>query len=384
MPVKKIVFYIMCAILAIMIIISGITIGKASALVQGILNPEVPTEAPTSSATGATEETEGTEGSTPPTDPPVSSKPTDGPEETLHQHTYTVHQTSPATCTEEGYTLYKCDCGDIETRDMVDALGHSYGAGQVISSCTEESYTKYTCSRCGHIEKRNITPAAGHKFDIVEEFPATCENDAYTIRKCSNPNCSESETEFLSGTSLGGHDFSVLKEEVEATCTENGYKLFTCANPGCTAEPHKETVNATGHKFIKWEESGDGMKTVCEKDGCDAAIHSSELEITDDWSSEDGSYYVIEVGTKDIRRLYTYDIEDKRSDSERTQNPVDYSEIDPKEGLIVKYTSALGDQRIPLGFTNDKLIIEAAPSTPAPTEGSSEAPDSGGPGEPNE
>ena len=387
MPVKKIVFYIMCAILAITIIISGITIGKASALIQGILNPQSPSEVPTSSATGTTEDAEN---STPPTDTSAPSETTEGSKEPQHQHTYTTYQVSPATCTEEGYTLYKCDCGDIETRDVVDALGHSYGAGQVFSFCVDkQGYTQYICSRCNHIDKRDFTDPTGHKFDIiVEEFPATCEKDAYTVRKCSNPNCNESETEILTGTSFGGHDFSVLKEEVKATCTENGYKLFTCANPGCTAEPHKEIINATGHKFIQWEESGNGMKTVCEKDGCDVSIHSSELEITDDWSrdSDDGSYryYVIELGTKNIRRLYTYDIEDKRSESERTQNPVDYSEIDLKEGLIVKYASALGDQRIPLGFTNDKLIIEAAPSAPVPTEGASEAPDPGEPGDPGD
>ena len=377
MPVKKIVFYVMSALLAIMIVISGITIGKASALVQGILNPAPPASEPTASVTDTTEATDSTDSTkqTDATEPSGSVTPTDGPTETEHQHSYTVYESSPATCIEEGHTLYKCDCGDIETRDVVAALGHSYGAGQVVSSCTEESYTKYECSRCGHVDKRNITPASGHKFDLVEEFPATCTEDAYTVRKCSNPGCSESETEFLSGTSLGGHDYSVLKEEVKPTCTESGYTLYTCANPGCTAEPQKEEISPTGHTFGQWQNTANGKQNKCQNEGCNVTITTDQLQITKEYRSEDGSLYVIEVGTginaTDIRRLYTYDIEDNRSKAERDTNKLNYR-FDSASGLVVEYKDGPGKlQTITLGFTNTSTTIE---TTSKPTESSTEPP----------
>ena len=353
MPVKKIVFYVMCALLAIMIVVSGITIGKAGILVQSILNPAPPVTDTTVSTT------EGTEDTTDATDPPETNAPTSGTVDSSHQHSYSVHQTSPATCTEGGYTLYKCSCGDVETRDMVDALGHSYGIGQVIVSCTEDGYTKYECTRCGHIDKRNPTEAAGHKFDIEQQLPATCTDDAAIIRKCSNPNCTETETEFITGTSLGGHDYSILVKEVAATCTEDGYKVYRCANSGCDSENTTDNVQAEGHKFIAWFDSGDGKKTVCEKSSCNVSVHSSELKITDQLRNDDGSYYVIEIGTNDIRRLYTYNIADNRSAEDRTQNPLDYSQIDPKQGLLVTYAASGGEQQYTLGFCNCTMTIAA-------------------------
>ena len=342
MNIKKIVFYVMCALLAIMIIVAGITIGKAGALVGSILNPAPPATDSTVSTT------EGTEASTDATDPPETNAPTSGTVDSNHKHSYEEFQSSPATCTEDGYTLYKCGCGDVETRDVVDALGHSYGVGKVITSCTEECYTKYECSRCGHVDKRDVTMGAGHKFDIEEEIPADCENDACIIRKCSNPNCTETETEFITGTSLGGHNYSILVEEVKATCTSDGHKVYRCSNNGCTAKPKiDDIVQAEGHKFIEWFESGSGMKTVCEKANCNVAVHSSELEITNAYQS-----------ATDLHRIYSYTIIDNRSEADKEANKLSYS-LDPKHGLLVEYLDALGsEQKTALGFKDNSLTIE--------------------------
>lgn len=359
MTTKKIVFIVMCAILAIMIIVAGIAIAKVGALAQSILDPADPT-------TGSTSASDATQSTTDDPAPTGTIEATDG---TDHVHAYTKISSTPATCNEEGQTVYKCSCGDTDI-EVIPALSHSYGPGQVIFSCEEGDYTKYECSKCGHIEKRNETEPTGHKLVITQETPATCEEQASTSYKCTNNNCNYTETVFT-GTPLG-HSFTNKLETVAVTCTTDGYTLYSCTNDGCTAEPKKtDIISAEGHKFIKWEESGSDMKTVCEKSGCDVTVHSSELEITDEWCSEDGSYYVIEVGTKDIRRLYTYDIEDKRSSNEREQNPIDYKQIHQKEGLIIQYTDpALGPQHIALGFTNYKHTIESStPTAPGDSQG---------------
>jgi hypothetical protein len=52
-----------------------------------------------------------------------------------HIHSYTA-VTTPATCTEQGYTTYTCSgCDDVYVDDYTTALGHDYLGG--------------TCTRCG-------------------------------------------------------------------------------------------------------------------------------------------------------------------------------------------------------------------------------------------
>ena len=56
--------------------------------------------------------------------------------EPVHTHAYTTVVTPP-TCTEKGYTTYRCSCGDNYVDDYKDALGHDYQNG--------------VCSRCGAV-----------------------------------------------------------------------------------------------------------------------------------------------------------------------------------------------------------------------------------------
>lgn len=48
-----------------------------------------------------------------------------------HEHSCSTAVTQP-TCTERGYTTYKCECGDSYINDYVDATGHSYLDGKCI------------------------------------------------------------------------------------------------------------------------------------------------------------------------------------------------------------------------------------------------------------
>ncbi|MBQ7689014.1 MAG: hypothetical protein IJT27_07345 [Clostridia bacterium] len=58
----------------------------------------------------------------------------------LAAHSFTVQvNTVVPTCTEEGYTVYKCAaCDETENRDFVDALGHDYNEDGVCTRCGEE------------------------------------------------------------------------------------------------------------------------------------------------------------------------------------------------------------------------------------------------------
>lgn len=64
-----------------------------------------------------------------------------------HEHDYTAAVVEP-TCTEQGYTLHNCSCGDSYKDTFVAALGHDYQMTLVPATDTEKGYELYTCTRC--------------------------------------------------------------------------------------------------------------------------------------------------------------------------------------------------------------------------------------------
>ncbi|MBR3894045.1 MAG: hypothetical protein IKJ35_02745, partial [Clostridia bacterium] len=70
-----------------------------------------------------------------------------------------------ATCTEGGYTVYTCACGDTYTDDVTEPLGHNEIATVKAPTCTEGGYTTYTCTRCDAAPRvENHTSELGHKL----------------------------------------------------------------------------------------------------------------------------------------------------------------------------------------------------------------------------
>lgn len=76
-----------------------------------------------------------------------------------HTHNYSATTVSP-TCTEEGYTLHRCNCGDSYKDTRKDEYGHSFGAWQQEKAPTydEEGIETRKCLRnnCTYTETRNI------------------------------------------------------------------------------------------------------------------------------------------------------------------------------------------------------------------------------------
>ena len=68
------------------------------------------------------------------------------------KHTYVPVKNTKATCTNNGYVVYRCKCGD-EYTCYSDALGHSYRRSTKISPATTSKNgnktVTYSCSRCG-------------------------------------------------------------------------------------------------------------------------------------------------------------------------------------------------------------------------------------------
>ena len=106
-----------------------------------------------------------------------------------HVHTLMLYTIYPPTCTEEGYSVYYCPCGEFFEKDYVAALDHDYRDGVCTRcgaekpafnvglpvhthsylgvttepSCTTEGYTTYTCA-CGSTYTDDYTDALGHSY----------------------------------------------------------------------------------------------------------------------------------------------------------------------------------------------------------------------------
>ena len=151
------------------------------------------------------------------------------------EHTYTDTVIAP-TCTEAGYTVHTCECGDSYTDTEVPALGHDYAASDtpgllactrceallehsehsytetvVAPTCTEAGYTLHTCE-CGDSYRENEIAALGHKFVRGAIVPPTCTEDGYRNFRCSR--CGERKIVTIPAL---GHDI------VNNKCTRCGY-----------------------------------------------------------------------------------------------------------------------------------------------------------------
>ena len=200
-------------------------------------------------------------------------------------HDYQFTKTVAPTCTDGGYDLYTCSgCGATERRNLTDAAGHKWDNGVVTTAptettpgvrtftctvcgdireetipatgahdyqftktvaptCTDGGYDLYTCSGCGATERRNLTDAAGHKWDggTVTTAPTETTPGARTFT-CSG--CGQTRTEAIPAT--GAHDYRFTKT-VDPTCTDGGYDLYTCS--GCGATEKRNLTDAAGHKW---------------------------------------------------------------------------------------------------------------------------------------
>ena len=78
-------------------------------------------------------------------------------------HDYT-EETTPATCTEMGFTVFTCArCGDSYTGGYTDVAAHDYTEAVTAATCTEMGFTTFTCAQCGETHKGEYTKATGHK-----------------------------------------------------------------------------------------------------------------------------------------------------------------------------------------------------------------------------
>jgi len=189
--------------------------------------------------------------------------------------------TVDATCTTDGSVTTTCSRCDYNNVEVLEAFGHDYGEGAeavvTAPTCTEDGFTTYKCKNgCGETKVADIVAATGHSWgnDADAEWnvitPATCEADGKATRTCENK-CGVTEEKTLPQT---GHNYKAVV--TAPTCTEGGFTTYTCENDASHTYTSDET-EAKGHLWSDWEEKTPaecekaGVETrECDRDGCGA------------------------------------------------------------------------------------------------------------------
>ncbi|MBO4767372.1 MAG: hypothetical protein J5532_08755 [Lachnospiraceae bacterium] len=186
----------------------------------------------------------------------------EGPSKTIDAlgHVFSVKvSTVEPNCLIQGYTVYKCSrCDKTENRDYVPTTGKHDLQESIIkkATCTEDGEKQIFCKVCDYNVKEPIK-ATGHNWVKVETVPATCQNQGYTIYKCSN--CGATENRDIV-PKTDNHD---LKESIlkQPTCTADGEKQVYCMV--CDYN-EKVKIPATGHN---WKSEVILKQPTCEEPG---------------------------------------------------------------------------------------------------------------------
>jgi hypothetical protein len=160
--------------------------------------------------------------------------------EVEHKHKYVKYVVAPS-CTEKGYTLYVCECGEGSyVGDYVDMLDHTYKK-TVIKEAThyEEGEALMKCV-CGK-SYTTVIEKTPHTYTTIVT-PPTCLNPQYTTYTCAE--CGYSYRSDYKEPMA--HSYVVTDILVEATCVKDSYAIYTCQ---CGESYMDLYVPARGHNY---------------------------------------------------------------------------------------------------------------------------------------
>ena len=157
-------------------------------------------------------------------------------------HDYQFTKNVAPTCTDGGYDLYTCSgCGATERRNLTDAAGHKWDNGTVTTAPTETTpgVRTFTCTVCGDIREETIPATGAHDYRFTKTVAPTCTDGGYDLYTCSG--CGATERRNL--TDAAGHKWDNGTVTTAPTETTPGVRTFTCTVCGQT---RTEAIPATG------------------------------------------------------------------------------------------------------------------------------------------
>ena len=155
----------------------------------------------------------------------------------------TTEHTVPATCGEAGRVDTICsNCGEVvSTRELPPTGAHVWGNGVVTTAPTETTpgVRTFTCSGCDQTRTEAIPATGAHDYQFTKTVAPTCTDGGYDLYTCSG--CGATERRNL--TDAAGHKWDGGTVTTAPTETTPGVRTFTCTVCGDIRE---ETIPATG------------------------------------------------------------------------------------------------------------------------------------------
>ena len=161
----------------------------------------------------------------------------------LHTDYGTAERTTPATCGEAARVDTICDnCGEvISTRELPPTGAHVWDNGVVTTAPTETTpgVRTFTCTVCGDIREETIPATGAHDYRFTKTVAPTCTDGGYDLYTCSG--CGATERRNL--TDAAGHKWDGGTVTTAPTETTPGVRTYTCTVCGQT---RTEAIPATG------------------------------------------------------------------------------------------------------------------------------------------
>ena len=161
----------------------------------------------------------------------------------LHTDYGTTEHTVPATCGEAGRVDTICsNCGEVvSTRELPPTGAHDWDGGTVTTAPTETTpgVRTRTCTVCGDIREETIPATGAHDYQFTKNVAPTCTDGGYDLYTCSG--CGATERRNL--TDAAGHKWDGGTVTTAPTETTPGVRTYTCTVCGQT---RTEAIPATG------------------------------------------------------------------------------------------------------------------------------------------
>ncbi len=159
-------------------------------------------------------------------------------------HTNVLVETVAPTCTEKGYDLYRCSACQNETKSNYVNAAHTYVATSVVeATCLQSGHTRYECEVCGSSKVSDYVSALGHNGQYVKTISPSCTEVGYDVyNNCER--CGESYK--LNEVEATGHKNEVVNI-VNPSCDTDGYTVYRCSV--CGYESVSDYTWSQGHKI---------------------------------------------------------------------------------------------------------------------------------------
>lgn len=155
----------------------------------------------------------------------------------------TTERTVPATCGEAGRVDTICsNCGEvISTRELPPTGAHDWDDGTVTTAPTETTpgVRTFTCRGCDQTRTETIPATGAHDYRFTKTVDPTCTDGGYDLYTCSG--CGATERRNL--TDAAGHKWDGGTVTTAPTETTPGVRTYTCTVCGQT---RTEAIPATG------------------------------------------------------------------------------------------------------------------------------------------